>query len=340
MPIEGRFTTAPAAPAPGVLSPVTFSPSVAPQTIAEPLPPPPGGAPPPPAPPPRQAAPPAPPPQEGQEEVAEEPEEQIESWRVAAIAKKEAAARRLAQEAKADREAAERAREETRTQVAGIQQRIELLRTDPNAFIREFGLDYYNRLSQHIASGGFTPEQEQARTIQGHQTQLGEAERRIAEIEKKVEERAAALEKKLEDRRTQEQEESEQRAVEEFKGEIADFVKAEGVFPLVDAAGNNAIDEVFSVVEAHYAKTGQRLGMKEACEVVNGKLLEEARRVVAIPGVREALFPDMRAPRPAPRTITNKLQAQTAPVAARGPESDQERRQRVTREIELAWGRR
>jgi hypothetical protein len=334
MPISGTISAA--TPGPNVTStpvPVKFAPTTAPALDVGLAPsttaPAPAGAP--------QAAP--PPPEAGDQ--AKEP--QLESWRIAAIAKKEAAARRAADAAKADREAAEKAREEAKQSRLSLQNEINLLRQDPDQFLRVFGVDYYNRLSQHIAQGGFSPEQLQAKAAQDTQARLTEAERRIAETAQQAEERVKAMETRLADQKKAEAAALADGEVERFKGSIGEFLKSQPDALALVAKAPEGVEAVYRAIEEHFNATGQELGFQQAAEVVQGKFIQEARDFLSDPKVAALIFPrgvgGQFLPRatPAP-TLTNRMQPPGAPPAApRAPESEQERRARVTSEIEAAW---
>lgn len=285
-------------------------------------------------------APPAPEPKV--EEKAPEAPKEVESWRLAALSQKEKAIREQAAQAKADRAAAQAEREAVQRERQAYAERQNVYRQNPLQLLQDHGFDY-DGVTRFVAQGGWSPEQ-QAAAQQAAQVQaINElARRQEADRQAFIAQREADL-KAAQEREEQERTQAEQEAVAEFKQELADFVKAEpDAYEMISLAGPNAMDAVFTRIEEHYQKTGERLSNKAAADAVEADLVAEAERVIAASKKLKSKFappPPPPAPPPVTRTLTNAMKP---PVAAAPPahENEAERRARVTRQIEQAWGRR
>jgi len=271
---------------------------------------------------------------------APEPLKEVESWRLAALSQKEKAIRESAAQAKADRAAAQADREAVQREKEQWAQRQNIYRQNPLQLLQDHGFDY-DGVTRFVAQGGWSQEQ-QAAAQQAAQVQaINElARRQEADRQERIAQREAD-QKAAADRETEEKTQSEQEAITEFKQELSDFVKAEpDAYEMIGLAGQGAMDAIFARIEEHYQKTGERLSNKAAADAVEADLIVEAERVInASKKLKGKFAPPAPPPAPVSRTLTNAMKP---PVAAQPahPENEAERRARVTRQIEQAWGRR
>jgi hypothetical protein len=284
---------------------------------------------------------PPPAPEPKAEEKAPEPVKEVESWRLAALSQKEKAIRESAAQAKADRAAAQAEREAVQRERQAWAERQSIYRQNPLQLLQDHGFDY-DGVTRFVAQGGWSPEQ-QAAAQQAAQIQaINElARRQEADRQAFIAQREADL-KAAQEREEQERTQAEQEAVTEFKEELSSFVKAEpDAYEMIGLAGQGAMDAIFARIEEHYQKTGERLSNKAAADAVEAELIAEAEKVInASKKLKGKFAPPPAPPPPTTRTLTNAMKPPVAPPPTGHTESEQERRARVTRQIEQAWGRR
>lgn len=276
----------------------------------------------------------------GQAEEGERP--RIDAMAFANLSRAQKEARRATAEAKAERMAVQQEREalaaERARGEATSASKLDMMRRDPAAYINEFGLDHYNAVSQVIAQGGYTPEQMQQRQLATTQAMLREQAERQAALEKRTEERLAAQEASSKAARQQEAQQLEQAAVQEFMGDIQEFVNTEPGFRLIAKAGPNAIRAVYQEIDQHYERTrgAEKLPMRVAAERVRDRLEQEAREYLEDPEIGQRLgYRGAPVPRAVPRQLNNSMGPVPAPRPQR-PESEAERQARVISEIQRA----
>lgn len=108
-------------------------------------------------------------------------------------------------------------------------------------------------------------------------------ERLLEEYEQKMQAKLQELENKLTAKEQAEKEAKLQQATQSFKSEIASFVESNTEYELIRA--NDATELVYDTIEEYYNKTleengeGTILSHKEACDLVEEYLLEEAKKV-------------------------------------------------------------
>jgi hypothetical protein len=290
-------------------------------------------------------APPMPPPApaEPKVEAPPAPVKEVESWRLAALAQKEKALRETAASAKAERAAAEQARNETLQMRQEFANRQQAYRQNPMLLLQEHGYDY-DSVTRYVAQGGWSPEEQQAAMIASQQRAIQALAQQREQDRQEDAQRRADEQRQASERQTQAQKQAEASAVQEFKQELHDFVKAEPeTYEMIGFAGENAMAMVYGKIEEHYQKTGQRLSNKDAADAVEADLVKEAERVVAGSKKLQSRFapqPGPAAPAPALRTLSNNLQSPPKPPEVPQHETESQRRARVTAAINQAWGRR
>jgi hypothetical protein len=137
----------------------------------------------------------------------------------------------------------------------------------------------------------------------------------LNEYEKKVMLKVKELEDKLAQKELKEAEEREAAAIEGFKAQLTDFVNKTEDYELIRA--NDAVDVVFEVIEAHHAETGEILSNKEASDMVEEYLLEEAKKLVDREKVKKLLQPSEAPKKPVAsqtgaKTLSNAQAAQAS----------------------------
>lgn len=147
----------------------------------------------------------------------------------------------------------------------------------------------------------------------------------LTEYEKKVTAKIEEFERKMAEKEKKEQEERVQSAVEGFKAQLTDFVNTTEDYELIRA--NDYVGEVFDVIEMHHEKTGEILSNKEACDIVEAYLLEEAKKLVDREKVKKLLQPSTptsTAPKGKSSPTLSNAQAAQAPKPAAKKLSDEE----------------
>jgi hypothetical protein len=276
-------------------------------------------------------------------QAAEEEAPKLDAMRMAITSRQVAEARRERAAAKAEREAAKAEREALASERAKAEAtsaaKLDAMRRDPAAYINEYGLDHYNAVSQIIAQGGYTPEQMAARQMQNTQALLQQQAERQAALEKTMNERLTAQERDSKAARAEEMKQAEQAAVQDFMGDIHDFVTNEPGFRLVAKAGPNAIEGIFREIDAHYARTGgrEKMPIAVAAARVRDQLEQEAREILEDQEIAQRLGVGRGPPpRQAPRSLNNRMAPETQPRREMRPQTEDERREAVLRQIDAA----
>ncbi len=292
---------------------------------------------------------PAPAPAAQSQEPAGETEAQREQWRAEAAARayqKDRAARQRLEaaralearvkgeaEALAKREAALKAQEEQRT----------VWRQNPTELLRAHGFNPEAALQFMLNGQQLTPEQKLAATVDAR---LAEAERRTQEELNRIRDEEARRELSRQEQSKKAEEEFRAKeaefAVAEFKQEIADFLEADPGYKIVTRlAGARGVDAIFDAIDEEFRNTGKRITTKQAADKVRGQLIQQAQEVIADQEVAEQLGVALRSGQPAapgrappPRTLTNSLGPASNQGQVQRPETDAEKRARVTAQIE------
>jgi len=295
---------------------------------------------------PQQQAPQVPPeqqeaPQEGQEGA---PVVQ-EAWRLAVVAQKDKQARMRLQEARAaeararGREEALAAREEA---IRREEEQRAIWRQNPNELLRAHGYNPESALQFMLNGQQMTPEQKLAATVDA---KLDEANRRNQEAINRVRDEEARREQARQQAQQREaqayQQQEAEFAVREFKGEIAEFLQADPTYKVVTRlAGDRGVDAIFEEIDNKFRTTGKRISLKEASDTVRAQLIKNAQELVSDQEVAAqlgvSLTPSQRAMvRPPPvRTLQNNMGASTGQTLNQRPETEAEKRARVSAQIE------
>lgn len=330
---------------------------MAPPTTQDRGQPPPAALPPAATPPPVAAAPPpvgekppegqaaTPPPAGEKPPEGQAPPQEPESWRLAALTQKEKAAREARAEARAAEERATsilRQVEEKEARVKDFQtqfdQRRGMYARNPLLLLQDHGIDY-NQLSEFVAKGGWTPEQQAALEKQqiAQGVQITQAE--VQKLRQEMVDREAKQKEDMEARATEARAAEVKAAENRFRRSITDTLKAEAAeFELCNEDLDNSTGVIYGAIEKHYNDTGKILSVKEAATALENQIFDRLSGVVSKAKKFEALRapPPQQAmkPRAQARTMTNGPNGTTAPTA--GPptsESPAERRQRVLDEV-------
>lgn len=260
-----------------------------------------------------------------------EPAKDSAAERFAALARKE----RMVVEEKRALKAKEaewaKERDELRKQLSALEplaKARELAASDPFAVLKAFNLDYDKLTEAALNRKELSPE-EVAR----------EAARAEFEAQRKAQAEAA---EKLKREETARIERERAQAMETFRGEVRDFIATNAdTYELT--ALNKADNLVVQVVEQHFASTGKVLSTKEAADLVESHLEEQAVRLAATKKLSAKLKPVSApaeaapsAPAASSATLHNGLSASTP--ASAGPLTYEERRARALAKLE-AMGR-
>lgn len=149
----------------------------------------------------------------------------------------------------------------------------------------------------------------------------------LTEAEKKINAKIEEMERKLAEKEAKEAKDREEAALSAFKAQLTDFINADPSYELIKA--NDAVDMVYEVIEQHHAETGEILSNKEASDVVEEYLLEEAKKLVDREKVRKLLQPQTPTKSAAPQgksspTLSNAQAAQASGKTAAKFLSDEE----------------
>jgi len=167
---------------------------------------------------------------------------------------------------------------------------------------------------------GFTVEQLAEMILNdGNPTQ----DMKMSEYERRMSQKLEEMEKKIAEKEAKEQEAKYSAAVEQFKGQLVDFINKDETYELIKA--NDQADLVFQIIEQHHDETGEILSNKEACDAVEEYLLEEAKKLVDREKVKKLLQPQ---PPKAPQgksspTLSNAQAAQASSKPGRKLSEDE-----------------
>jgi len=148
-----------------------------------------------------------------------------------------------------------------------------------------------------------------------------------SELEKKLVSKIEELEKKLEERETKAQETKYEEILNNFTGELTNFVNSSNDYELIQA--NNAVGLVYEVIEEHHASTGKILDMKAAADAVENYLLEEAKKQLSLNKIKGLVTPKVdenanQSPKKSSVTLTNSAAATASAVKSARPMSQEE----------------
>lgn len=258
--------------------------------------------------------------QEQQEEPKQEEPKQSEqeerfAAKFAALSRKEKAVRQREaqlQQQMQELEAKIKAMEQQQNEVQSYKSLPERLKKEPFKVLQEQGLSF-EQLAEMVLNDG-KPTQDMI----------------LSEYEKKVMSKVQELEQKLAEKEAKEQEERYQAAIEQFQGQLTDFINETPEYELIKA--NDAADLVFQVIEEHHNETGEILSNKEACDAVEEYLLDEAKKLVDREKVKKLLQPQTPNKPAAPQgksspTLSNAAAAQATKSAAKFLSDEESKRE-------------
>lgn len=257
-------------------------------------------------------------------EEAQKPQEDKFAQKFAALSRKEKAIR--------DKERAlEMKIKEMETRSAQLEAEIkskyvdpEMLTQDPLKVLSEKGLSPEQLAELILNNGKKTPE------------------RLLEEYDKKMQAKLSEYEQKLQAKEQAEKQAQLEKVTNEFKNEIASFVSATPDYELIRA--NSAESLVYDVIEEHYLQTqdengenGTILSNKEACDLVESYLLEQAKSVwekankklSTVYGLKSEAKPEPKGQSP---TLSNAMSA-SAPKNADRKLTDEESKQLAAKMI-------
>lgn len=273
------------------------------------------------------------------EPVETKKEDGDEAWRLAALANKEKAARKRAEEAKQAEQGLKALKAEIEAREARLKEmetlqtaRMSEYRSDPLKLLRDFGLDY-NQVSEFVARGNWTPEQAAAMQLKNAQETAAKAASEVAALRKEQQEREAQLRKELGQREVQSRQQQEAQAVASYKNEIRSLLEAEPeVYELSLRDPDNAVEAVYAYVDEVFEQTGKMPTTKQAADYLENKIFEQLSEVIS---KSKKFAPKQDKPAPA-RTLSNRMapSGSAADTTNRQRETENERRARVIADIE------
>lgn len=245
----------------------------------------------------------------------------------AALASKERAHVAERQKLAAEREALAKDRDAHKSELAEFQEwkaaREQRLRAPAPFLEKDFGPDWYDKLTEFKLSGGkVTPELVAA-----------SVDERLAAYEKKQADEKA----KAEATAAEQAKADHQAAWDKFTEDTESFIKAKpDDYELINLYG--AHSRVIAVIEKTYTDTGRVLEAKEAADLVEADLLGVAKKSKKLGAQSPAAVPPpqggTKPPESAqPRTLTNAAAPATAPAKPR-PMTDEERVERAMQAAE------
>lgn len=257
---------------------------------------------------------------------APEPKESA-AQRFAFLAKKESALQKQRTEIKAAREAMEAQRaeiEKMRQEIQAAQAKRGSYRTNPLSLLEENGLTY-KELTDYILNNNTVSTEAQIKAI--HE-KLEESERRREQEKLEAQKRAE-----------EEAKQREAQVIQEFRAEIASFIKDKSeTYEL--AALYDGSDLVYDTVEEYFEKTGKVLSIPEAVDLVEKYFESQVEKAVKSKKLSSKLQPasekpqdDIRQPAPT-RTLSNTKYTSSTPSLV-SPKVESDRMARAMAALDL-----
>lgn len=165
------------------------------------------------------------------------------------------------------------------------------LKKNPLEALQSIGLSYEKLTQLALNDGKLTPEMQ----LELMRQELDD------KYSKELEKLRSELSEK--DKKTEEQKYND--IVMSFKNELNSFLKNnDNDYELINA--NNAADVVFDVIEEHFKETGRIMDNKEAADLVEAQLLEEAERLFKLNKLKSKLgsTAQVQSKNPAPKSPT------------------------------------
>jgi hypothetical protein len=202
---------------------------------------------------------------------------------------------------------------------------------DPFNTLKAKGLDFETLTKMALNDGKLTPELQM-------QIMQQEMEKKIAaQFEEKYGKKLSEYEARIKAEDEQKKAAVEAKAVNDFKSGIkSDLESEKDNFELLLAEGQDGIDLVYNVMDAHYQETGRVMGKKEAAKLVEAELLSELEKRTGLSKVQKLLAAKVQTPKakeskPASPTLTNAM-SQASSTGKRRL-SDEESRQEAAKLI-------
>lgn len=258
--------------------------------------------------------------------VAEEKPTESAAQRFAFLAKKESALQKQRAEIKAAREAmdAQKAEiEKIRQEIEAAKAKKGSYRTNPLSLLEENGLTY-KELTDYILNNNTVSTEAQIKAIQD----------RLDETEKRREQERLDAQKRAEEQAR----EREAQVIQEFRAEIASFIKDKAeTFELT--ALYDGSDLVYDTVEEYFEKTGKVLSIPEAVELVEKYFESQVEKAAKTKKLSSKLSApskpqeDIRQPAPT-RTLSNTKYTSSTPSLV-SPKVESDRMARAMAALDL-----
>jgi hypothetical protein len=251
-----------------------------------------------------------------QNDTAEPAQDNQFSKKFAALSRKEKALREKEQEyeskfaeMQAQLEALQAPKEEPKEPELPLEYR---LRKDPMGTLAELGLGY-DKLTELALNDGKLSTDMQMQLMR-------------EELEKGYQSKFAELEAKLIEKEKAEEESHYNQVINNFKNEIETHIQSNTEeYELIAASESQNL--VYDVIDEHYQETGKIMNIKEASDLVEEHLLEEARKFTKLKKLSAAQAEQAKPSTPengqSPLTLSNTHSAQV-PLSAEQKLSDEE----------------
>lgn len=184
---------------------------------------------------------------------------------------------------------------------------------DPFNTLKAQGLDFETLTKMALDDGRLTPELQMKIMREELRKEMQ------TEFQEKYGKKIDEYEKRIAAEDAQKQQQAEQQAIGEFKSQIKKEVEADkDSYELLLAEGDEGIDLVYNVIDAHYQETGKVLAKKDAAKFVEAELLEELSKSTKLSKVKKLLEAEVQktqasGKKPASPTLTNSMaQAQSS----------------------------
>lgn len=167
------------------------------------------------------------------------------------------------------------------------------LKKDPFNTLKELGVPYETLTDMALNEGKPTPEL-QMRLMREELQREMKAELDAVKAELKAEKEAKEQEKQ-------------NVTLRNFKASIADTINAnKDTFELVAAEGDAGLDAVVEVINSHYLETEEIISANEALQVVEDRLLEEAKKRIKLGKITRLMEPPQPPKAPPTKPETSK----------------------------------
>jgi hypothetical protein len=173
------------------------------------------------------------------------------------------------------------------------------LKKNPLEALKSIGLGYEKLTELALNDGKLTPEMQLELVRQ--------------ELDQKYMSELEKVKQQLEERDKQSEEQKLEATVNSFKNQIKNFVATNPDYELIQA--NDASEVVFEVIEEHYKENGRILETKEAADLVEAQLLEEAQRLFKLNKIKSKFGTSEVVQKTQPKASPTLSNTQSAPVS-------------------------